>query len=46
MTDRELEKDLVELLLENPGLTARQLGTILDVYKGTINGHNQRTQDD
>ena len=38
MNDKELEKDLVDLLLENPGLTARQLGTLLDVYKGTING--------
>ena len=33
----ELEKKIVDVLLENPGLTARQIGALLDVYKGSIN---------
>jgi RNA polymerase primary sigma factor len=37
MIDMELEKRLVAELSREPGLTARQLGAILGVYKGDVN---------
>ena len=37
MTEVDLESKLQELLVENPGLTAHQLGALLGIYKGDVN---------
>ncbi len=37
MRDQSLESKLEGLLAESPGLTARRLGAMLDVYKGDVN---------
>jgi len=37
MNDLELETKILQLLVESPGLTARELEALTGVYKGTIN---------
>jgi len=37
MTDKDLERQIEKQLVREPGLTARQLGAILGVYKGDVN---------
>jgi hypothetical protein len=37
MSDKELESRIESQLVKEPGLTARQLGALLGVYKGDVN---------